>query len=215
MEVAMRGKVREIPPDDDAAGLETIDVVMDPQSPADDGSAGPERPGRAPSAGRRRAAVQGHPEPGSAPGMPERRANASVPRARRRPPVAADLGPDGDVVLGLLWRAAALTEQERRRLDHEASWRWGMATPVLGPGQVPVARARAHALGRAVGRAGAIRELEDAVASMPWIDPRHAGQSRTARTAVLDACLAVLTRDLLDPEVFEVLFGPWGEVMHH
>jgi len=203
----MRGKVREIPPNDDAAGLETIDVVEDPYAPTGHGNARPLRPGGDPAtgtvAGERAVVAGGH------------STAAGVPRAERRPPGAADLGPDGDVVLGMLRRAAAMTEQERRRLDHEATWRWGIATPVLGPGQVPVARARAVVLGREAGRAGAIRAMEDAVSSMPWLNPRHSGASRTVRAAVSDACLAVLTRDLLDPELFEVLFGPWGEVMHH
>jgi hypothetical protein len=46
------------------------------------------------------------------------------------------------------------------------------------------------------------------------------GRPRSRKHAALSACianagLAVLVRDLIDPEMFEVLFGPWREVMHH
>jgi hypothetical protein len=38
--------------------------------------------------------------------------------------------------------------------------------------------------------------------------------------AILFACvgnagLAVLVRDCIDQETFDVLFGPWREIMHH
>jgi hypothetical protein len=41
-----------------------------------------------------------------------------------------------------------------------------------------------------------------------------AGRSRLP-ACISNAGLAVLVRDLVEPETFEVLFGPWREVMHH
>jgi len=137
----------------------------------------------------------------------------------RGPPTVTDLGPNGDVVLGLLSRAARLTADECRRLEHDAAWRWGplaLATAAVAPAvaSVPVARAVALARARREGRSDSIVALEAAVAAI------MRGRSRTRTQSVLSACianagLAVLVRDLLDPEAFDVLFGPWREVIHH
>jgi hypothetical protein len=132
----------------------------------------------------------------------------------RRPLRAGDLGPNGDVVLDLLGRAGRLTPEERKALEKEAAWRWWMLTPFAGS-TMPAARVRALVLGRADGRADAIVALEAAVAA---IAHRFAGGKvgRSRLPAVIsNAGLAVLVRDLVEPEVFEILFGPWREVMHH
>jgi hypothetical protein len=89
-----------------------------------------------------------------------------------------------------------------------------MMTPLAGS-TMPAARARALVLGRAAGRADAIVALEAVVA-----DVVHAIVGPRAGRSLLPACisnagLAVLVRDLLEPEVFETLYGPWREVMHH
>jgi hypothetical protein len=131
-----------------------------------------------------------------------------------RPPVAADLGPNGDVVLDLLTRANALTADEARRLGREASWRWGLVTPVPGTASLPVARAVALVRGRRDGRSEAVVALEAAVAAFSHRQPRRRGGSFLT-AAVLNAGLAVLVRDLIESETFETLFGPWRAVMHH
>ena len=132
---------------------------------------------------------------------------------RRRPLAASDLGPNGDVVLDLLARAARLTPAECRALDGAAAWRWWMLTPLPGSG-MPGARALALLRGRADGRAGALAALEAAVAGIAvGVGGAKAGRSRL-RTAISNAGLAVLVRDLIEPDAFEILFGPWHEVMH-
>lgn len=132
----------------------------------------------------------------------------------RRPLAAADLGPNGDVVLDLLGRAARLTAAERRALEKSAAWRWWMVTPLVGT-TVQAARAAALVVGRAEGRAAAIDALETAVATIVRrLEGARGGRSRLP-AVVSNAGLAVLVRDLLEPEAFETLFGPWREVMHH
>jgi hypothetical protein len=132
----------------------------------------------------------------------------------RRPLRAGDLGPNGDVVLDLVGRAARLTAAERKALEKEAAWRWWMMTPMTAT-TMPAARARALVLGRADGRSEAIVALEAAVAVVAHrvIGPK-AGRSRLP-ACISNAGLAVLVRDLVEPEDFEILFGPWREVMHH
>jgi len=131
-----------------------------------------------------------------------------------RPTSAADLGPNGDVVLDLLARASRLTPGECRSLDKEAAWRWWLVSPLPGMGMLG-ARATALARARDGGRAEALVALERAVAAIvPRVEGSRAGRSRV-RTCVSNAGLAVLARDLIEPEVFETLFGPWREVMHH
>jgi hypothetical protein len=130
------------------------------------------------------------------------------------PPTAADLGPNGDVVLALLQQAEHLTPAQCHALEEEAGWRWWAVNPLLGM-TMPAARARALVIGRREGRADAIVAMDAAVHSgLIRGDGAKAHGSRLL-ACVLNAGLAVLVRDLIEPETFETLFGPWGAVMHH
>jgi hypothetical protein len=132
--------------------------------------------------------------------------------ARRRPVTAADLGPNGSDVLDLLQRASRLTPAERRSLEKEAGWRWWLTTPLPGT-SMPAARARALVVGRADGRSAAIGALEAAVrAIVVQVAGANAGRSRLP-ACISNAGLALLVRDLVEPEVFATLSGPWREVM--
>lgn len=127
---------------------------------------------------------------------------------------AADLGPHGDDVLDLLSRASRLTPAECRSLDKEAAWRWWLVSPLPGMGMLG-AHGTAVARARADGRSEALVALETAVAAIVLrVAGPKAGRSRL-RTCISNAGLAVLARDLIEPEAFETLFGPWREVMHH
>ena len=139
---------------------------------------------------------------------------AGLEEPARRRLTAADLGPNGDVVVDLLSRASRLTPAECRALEKEAGWRWWLVTPLAGS-TMPAARARALVLGRADGRSPAIVALEAAVAVIAHrLCGSKAGRSRLP-ACISNAGLAVLVRDLVEPETFEMLFGPWREVMHH
>jgi len=190
----MRVRVRAVEPPVATAGLEEIVAEA-----ADD------RAGRAADDGASRRGRA----PGDAPA-----ATAFHLETHERPITAADLGPNGDVVLDLLSRAARLTPAERRALDKEAAWRWWLVNPLAGT-TMPAARATALVLGRADGRSEAIAALEAAVADIVHgLCGPKAGRSRLP-ACISNAALAVLVRDLVEPETFEKLFGPWREVMHH
>jgi hypothetical protein len=132
--------------------------------------------------------------------------------ARPRPVTAADLGPNGEAVLDVLRRAARMTPAERRSLDKATAWRWWMMTPLPGA-TMPAARAHALIVGRADGRSDAIVALQGAVAAIVTsLVGAKAGRSRLP-ACVSNAGLALLVRDLIEPEVFETLIGPWREVM--
>lgn len=134
--------------------------------------------------------------------------------ARPRGVSAADLGPHGDDVLDLLSRASRLTPAECRALDKEAAWRWWLVSPFPGMGMLG-AHGTAVARARADGRSEALVALETAVAAIVLrVAGPKAGRSRL-RACISNAGLAVLARDLIEPEAFETLFGPWREVMHH
>ena len=187
----MRMKVRAIEPSADDAGLEELVA-----EPAPD----PERSER------------GHPDRTAAP------AAGSPPDAdvrlvtRSRPVTAADLGPNGGDVMDLLERASTLTPAERRLLEKEAAWRWWMMNPLAGA-TMPAARARALVLGRADGRSEAIVALEAAVvAIVARAAGAKAGRSRLP-ACISNAGLAILVRDIIEPETFATLSGPWREVM--
>jgi hypothetical protein len=132
----------------------------------------------------------------------------------RHPLTASDLGPNGDVVLELLSRAARLTADECRRLEKDARWRWGFLAMVPAGLIMPVARAVALVRGGGDNRSDAIVALEAEVAAIMRDWSRKRTRSLLS-TCISNAGLAVLTRDLIDAETFEVLFGPWREVMHH
>lgn len=131
-----------------------------------------------------------------------------------RLPATAELGPNGVQVLALLERAARISPDEAGRLEEAAGWRWWSMSPLPG---TTVAAARANALvrGRRDGRAEAIVALEAAVQAL--VNRRHATLGRGSRlpACIANAGLAILVRDLVEPEVFEKLVGPWQEVMHH
>jgi hypothetical protein len=131
---------------------------------------------------------------------------------RPRPVTAAGLGPNGEDVLDFLQRAARITPAERRSLEKVAAWRWWMVTPLPGT-TMPAARARALVVGRADGRSDAIVALQAAVAAIvASVVGAKAGRSRLP-ACISNAGLALLVRDLIEPEAFEALIGPWREVM--
>jgi hypothetical protein len=132
--------------------------------------------------------------------------------ARPRPVSAADLGPNGEAVLDVLQRAARITPAERRALEKATAWRWWMMTPLPGT-TMPAARAHALVVGRADGRSDAIVALQVAVAAIVTsVVGAKPGRSRLP-ACISNAGLALLVRDLIEPEVFETLIGPWREVM--
>ena len=141
------------------------------------------------------------------------------PTVHGRTITARDLGPNGDVVLDILGRADRLTADEARDLERDATWRWGflsIAAAVIAPAgaSLPISRAVARARGRADGRSEAIAALDSAVAAI--VRGRSGARSRATLFACIgNAGLAVLVRDLIDQETFDVLFGPWREIMHH
>ncbi len=159
--------------------------------------------------------------PGGADPAVEARAPATAPSpdvnvrlvARPRGVTASDLGPNGDDVLDLLSRASRLTAAECRSIDREAGWRWWVMTPLPGAGMLG-AHATAVARARADGRSDALVALERAVVAIVLrVAGPKAGNARL-RVCIANAGLAVLVRDLIEPEVFAALIGPWREVMH-
>jgi hypothetical protein len=187
----MGRKVREIKPPSDTGDLDELVAEEVPAAPA----SGPDT---------------------SAPGGQQPEPGPIVVHLveHRHPLTASDLGPNGSVVLDFLARAGRLTADECHRLEQDATWRWGLLTVVPAAPIMPVARAVALVRGRGDGRSDAIVALEAEVAAImrDW--------SRKRTRSLLSACisnagLALLARDLIDAETFEVLFGPWREVMHH
>jgi hypothetical protein len=121
-----------------------------------------------------------------------------------------ELGPNAQAVTELLQRAATLSPAERRKLGEVGAWRWWPLTLPVG-GSSASARANAFLAARRAGR-------KDAAA---WVDsPGVAAALGPGSTdplvlrAIGNAALAVLLRDVVAEEVFDVLYGPWREVTH-
>jgi hypothetical protein len=85
---------------------------------------------------------------------------------------------------------------------------WPIGEPAAGP------TADGHALtARDLGPNGDV-VLDTAVAAI--VRGRSGARSRAILIACIgNAGLAVLVRDCIDQETFDVLFGPWREIMHH
>lgn len=99
------------------------------------------------------------------------------------------LGPNGQRVAALVRRASSLTGDEAPRLDAARRVATGVAArAVAGNAAVYAARAAARVATEVAVRA-------------------------TARVAAGDAALALLTEDLITPEQFAVLAGPWMNVI--
>ena len=107
-------------------------------------------------------------------------------------PAHQALGPQGEQVAALIERARALTADEVGGLSaaRDAAWAaaWGAAWDA------------AWGAARAAAQDAAWDAARDAAWAAAW------GAAR-------DAILAVLARDLISPEQFDVLYGPWREVI--
>jgi len=188
----MRVKVRAIEPRVDDAGL---DELVAEATPERDGAPRDGLPATRPS---------------SATGSASDAEVRLVTHPHRA--TASDLGPNGEDVLDLLSRASSITPAECRALEKAAAWRWWMMTPLAGT-TMPAARANALVRGRADGRSDAIVALEAAVAEIVLrVGGAKAGRSRLP-ACISNAGLALLVRDLIEPEACETLLGPWHEVM--
>ena len=103
-------------------------------------------------------------------------------------PAHEALGPQGEQVAALIERARALTADE--------------------VGGLSAARDAAWAAARNAARAAARNAARNAAR-----DAARAAARDAAWAAARDAILAVLARDLISPEQFDVLYGPWREVI--
>ena len=64
-----------------------------------------------------------------------------------------------------------------------------------------------------MGRSDAIVALQAAVAAIVTQRRRTEGGRSRLPACISNAGLALLVRDLIEPEAFETLIGPWREVM--
>jgi hypothetical protein len=120
-------------------------------------------------------------------------------------------GPQTEVVEALLTRAQALTGPEITELG--AAWE---AARGKARDAAWFAAGAAWDAADAVGAAWNVTGADGGVAwAAAWDTARHADWSvtRAARAAVVDAALALATRDKLAPEHYDVLTGPWARVV--
>ncbi len=118
----------------------------------------------------------------------------------RELPAWQALGPNGEAVAALIERCKTLTYDEAKQLS--AAWAavraaaWGAARAAARDAAWAAARDAARAAARGAAR-GAV-----------WGAAREA-----AWDAARDAVWALIVRDLISPELFEVLYGPWRSVI--
>ena len=119
-------------------------------------------------------------------------------RPVRELPAWQALGPNGEAVAALIERAGRLTKEEAERLSAAPRAAWDAARVAL---EAAWGAARGAAWGAAWG----------AARYAAWCAARYA--ARGAWEAAWGAALALVCRDLITPEQFDLLYGPWAGVM--
>lgn len=124
--------------------------------------------------------------------LSESKRSCSALRVVEELPAHMALGPQGEEVVALIERCRSLTTEEGRRLD--AAWdAWDAAWGAWDAW-----------------------DAWDAAWNAAWNAARNAARNAAwgaAWNAAWAAALALLTRDLISTEHFDLLYGPWREVM--
>ena len=130
--------------------------------------------------------------------LPNKRACLSL-RVVEELPAWQVFGPNGERVAAIVDRASRLTADEVDRLD--AAW--------------DAARDAAGAAARAAARAAAWAAAWDAALAAAWDAARDAARDAAwaAARAAARASIAETVRDLITPEQYELLAGPWNTVI--
>jgi hypothetical protein len=118
-------------------------------------------------------------------------------------PAHMAFGPNGEAVAALIERAWSLTEDEWSRLDaaSDAVWDAPLAWDAARDAAWDAARARQAAWDAAC---YAARAAVQSAAYATW---------DAARDAAPDAAVALMMRDKITPEQFDLLYGPWASVI--
>ena len=142
----------------------------------------------------------------------------------RELPAWQALGPNGEAVAALIERAATITPEqaERLRAARNAAWYAAVDAARRAAWNAAVDAAWGAAWGAAwhAARSAARRAAWNAARDAARHAARHAAWHAArdaawyaAVDAAWDAALALVVRDLITPEQFDVLYGPWASVM--
>ena len=150
--------------------------------------------------------VEGVGRPLRAEGMPNKRCFSSVRVVEERPAWEV-FGPHGEEVVALIGRTGRLTRSESRLL----SAAWYAARDAARDAALGAARDAARYAAR-----DAVRYAASAARDAAWYAARYAAwyaARDAAWDAAWDAASAIVVRDLITPEQFHLLYGPWASVM--
>jgi hypothetical protein len=125
---------------------------------------------------------------------------AYVWKVVRELPAHLALGPNGETVAALIERARTITPDEAERLN--AAWNAAR----------DAARSAARSAARYAVRSAARDAAWDAARYAAWNAARDAARY-AAWYAARDATLALVVKDLITPDQFNTLYGPWASVM--
>ena len=115
-------------------------------------------------------------------------------------PAHEALGPQGKEVAALIERCRTLTYDEAQELHAAWDAAWGAARGAAWDAAWGVAWGAARGAARDAAWAAARDAARDAAWDAAWDAARH-------------AALALISKDLITPEQFNVLYGPWRKVM--
>lgn len=136
----------------------------------------------------------------------ESKRSCSALRVVEELPAHMALGPQGEEVAALIERSHALTDEEVAALAAAWDARGAVvATAATAAWESAGVATAVRAAARAVVATATVTALASAAT---WDATRDA-----AALAAWDAALALFTRDLITPEHFDLLYGPWREAM--
>jgi hypothetical protein len=161
-------------------------------------------------------------------GPEEHRYGCTEVKVVHKLPAWQALGPNGEAVATLIERCRTLTYDEARQLDAARSAAWSAAWYAAGAAAWYAAEAAAwDAAGgaawaaawdaaRSAARSAAGDAARSAARSAAWYaagDAARAAARVAAGYAAGDAARALMVKDLITPEQFDLLHGPWASMM--
>ena len=121
------------------------------------------------------------------------------------------LGPNGEAVAAHIERCKTITADEAARLYATRSAAWSATRSATRDAARSATRSATRDAARSATWSAARYATRDAARSAARDATRSAAWS-AARDAAWYAALALVVRDLISPEQFDILYGPWASV---
>ena len=149
-------------------------------------------------------------------GSEEHKYGCTAVKVVRELPAWQALGPNGEAVAALIKRCRTMTYDEAEQLSAAGSAAgpavWSAARDAVWSAARDAAGSAARSAARSAAWSAARYAAWDAARSAAW-DAAWDAAWAAAWSAARSAALALMVKDLITPEQFDLLYGPWASVM--